>query len=153
MVKKLNINKKILIPIIFTAVLMLVATGIVLLAGMSGFAINTTANSTFGEKQISIDAIKVLNNSTEDIYEYNGTTYSYLEGYVQNNNKYDAFNVKMNATAYDEYGNIVATNDSVYLQSKNIPGESETLFYVDFPDQDNKITRIEVNVVDAKAKL
>ena len=153
MAKKLNINKKILIPIIFLIALMLIATGTVILAGMSGFAINTTANSTFGQKQISIDAINILNNSTEDIYEYNDTTYSYLEGYVKNNNKYDAFNVRMNATAYDEYGNVVATNDSIYLETKNIPGESETLFYVDFPDQDNKITRIEVNVVDAKAEL
>ena len=153
MAKKLNINKKILIPIIFLIALMLIATGTVILAGMSGFAINTTANSTFGQKQISIDAINILNNSTEDIYEYNDTTYSYLEGYVKNNNKYDAFNVRMNATAYDEYGNVVATNDSIYLETKNIPGESETLFYDDFPDQDNKITRIEVNVVDAKAEL
>ena len=153
MAKKLNINKKILIPIIFVVALMLTAAGIVLLAGMSGFAINTTANSTFGEKKISIDAINVLNNSTMDTYEYNGTQYSYLEGYVRNNNKFDAFNVKMNATAYDEYSDVVATNDSIYLQSKNIPGEGETLFYVDFPDTDNKIVRIEVDVVDAKAKL
>lgn len=153
MIKKLNINKKILIPIIFLIALMLTATGTVILAGMSGFAINTTTNSTFGEKQISIDAINVLNNSTMDTYEYNGTHYSYLEGYVQNNNKFDAFNVKMNATAYDEYGNIVATNDSIYLESKNIPGEGETLFYVDFPDPENKTVKIEVNVVDAKAEL
>ena len=153
MAKKLNINKKILIPIIFTVVAILAITGTVLLAGMSGFAINTTANSTWGEKQISIDAINVLNNSTEDTYEYNGTTYSYLEGYVQNNNKYDAFNVKMNATAYDKYGNIVATNDTVYLDTKNIPAGSETLFYVEFPDPDNETVRIEVNVVDAKAEL
>lgn len=153
MIKKSDVDKKILIPIVFTAGLMLAATGAVLLAGMSGFAINTTANNTFGEKQISIDVIHVLNNSTEDTYEYNGTTYSYLKGHVQNNNEYDAFNVEMNATAYDQYGNIVATNDTVYLQSKNIPAGSETMFYVDFPDQDKKITRIEVNVVDAKAEL
>ena len=153
MIKKPDINKKILIPIIFLVALMLAATGTVILAGMSGFAINTTANSTFGEKQISIDAINVLNNSTQDTYEYNGTTYSYLEGYVQNNNEYDAFNVEMNATAYDEYGNVVATNDSIYLQSKNIPAGSETYFFVNFHDQDNKTVRIEVNVLNAKSKL
>ena len=153
MIKKLNINKKIFIPIIFVVALMLAATGIVLLAGMSGFAINTTANSTFGEKQISIDDINVLNNSTQDTYEYNGTNYTYLTGYVQNNNPYDAFNVKMNATAYDEYGNVVATNDSIYLESKNIPGKGESYFGVSFPDQDSKITKIEAHVVDAKAKL
>ena len=153
MAKKLNLNKKILIPIIFVIVLMLAATGAVLLAGMSGFAVNTTSNSTWGEKQISVGAINVLNNSTMDNYEYNGTNYTYIEGYVQNNNNYDAFNVKMNATAYDEYGNIVATNDTVYLQLKNIPGNGETLFYVDFLDPDKKIVRIEVNVVDAKAEL
>ena len=150
MIKKPDINKKILIPIIFTAVLIIAAAGAVLLAGMSGLPINTTANSTFGEKSISIDAVQVLNNSTEDTYKYNGTTYAYLDGYVQNNNEYDVFNVKMNATAYDKYGNVVATNTTVYLATKNIPAGGETEFYTEFPDVDNKITRIEVNVVDAK---
>lgn len=153
MAKKLNFNKKILIPIIFVAALMLAATGAVFLVEMSGFAINTTSNSTWGEKQISIDAITVLNNSTKDIYEYNGTTYSYLKGYVKNNNEYDAFNVKMNSTAYDESGNIIATNDTVYLRFKNIPANGETYFSTVFPDPDKKIVRIEVNVVDAKAEL
>ena len=153
MIKKPDINKKILIPVIFVVFLMLAATGAVFLAGMSGLAINTTANTTFGEKQISINAINVLNNSTQDTFEYNGSQYSYLEGFVKNNNEYDAFNVKLNATAYDEYGNIVATNDTVYLQSKNIPGNSEILFYVEFPDPEKKITRIEVNVADAKSEL
>ena len=153
MAKKLNINKKILIPIIFLISLMLIATGTIILAGMSGFAINTTANSTFGEKQISIGAINVLNNSTEDSYEYNGTTYSYLEGYLHNNNKYDTFNVKMNATAYDEYGNIVATNDTVHMESRNIRENGESYFYVIFHDPDKKIVRIGVNVVDAKAEI
>lgn len=153
MAKKLNFNKKILIPIIFVAALMLAATGAVLLAGMSGFAINTTANSTWGEKQISIDAINVLNNSTMDTYEYNSTSYSYLEGYVQNNNEYDVFNVKMNATAYDEYGNIFANNSTVHIKTGNIPASGESYFYVIYPDPNKKITKIEVNVVDARAEL
>ena len=146
-------NKKILIPIIFTAVLILAAAGVLFLAEKSGLAINTTTNSTWGEKSISIGAINVLNNSTMDTYEYNGTSYSYLDGYVRNNNNYDAFNVKMNATAYDEYGNVIATNDTVYLEPKNIPADSESYFYVDFVDQDKKITRIEVNIIDAKSEL
>ena len=153
MAKKLNFNKKILIPIIFVAALMLAATGAVLLAGISGFAVNTTASTTWGEKQISIGAINVLNNSTMDTYEYNSTSYTYLEGYVQNNNQYEAFNVKMNATAYDEHGNVFAINNSVHIKSKNIPAGGETLFYVIFPDPNKKITRIEVNVVDAKAEF
>jgi hypothetical protein len=153
MAKKLNFNKKILIPIIFVAALMLAATWAVFLAGMSGFAVNTTSNSTWGEKQISIGAITVLNNSTMNTYEYNGTIYTYLEGYVQNNNEYDAFSVKMNATAYDESGNVVATNDTVYLEPKNIPAGGESYFYVDFVDQDSKIRKIEVNVVNAIAEL
>ncbi len=153
MAKKLNFNKKILIPIIFVAALMLAATGAVFLAGMSGFAVNTTSNSTWGEKHISVGAINVLNNSTESSYEHNGTTYSYLIGYVQNNNEYDAFNVKMNATAYDKYGNIVAINDTVFLESKNIPGGSSTRFYVELPDPNNKTVRIDVSLVDAKAEL
>ena len=153
MAKKLNFNKKILIPIIFVAALMLAATGAVFLAEMSGFAVNTTSNSTWGEKQISVGAINVLNNSTMDTYEYNGTTYTYLEGYVQNNNKYDAFNVVMNATAYDGSGNVFATNSTVHIKYKNIPAEGESYFYVIYPDPDKKITRIEVNVMDAKAEF
>ena len=146
-------NKKILIPIIFTAALILAVAGVLFLAEKSGLAINTTPSSTWGEKSISIGAINVLNNSTMDTYEYNDTSYSYLDGYVRNNNNYDAFNVKMNATAYDEYGNVIATNDTVYLEPKNIPAGGESYFYVDFVDQDKKITRIEVNIIDAKSEL
>lgn len=153
MAKKLNFNKKILIPLIFVVALMLAATGIVLLAGTSGFAINTTANSTFGEKIISLDAIHVLNNSTIDTYEYNSTKYSYLEGYVQNNNEYDAFSVVMNSTAYDELGNVFASNSTVHIKYKNIPAGGESYFYVIYPDPDQKITRIEVNVIGAKSEL
>lgn len=153
MAKKLNFNKKILIPIIFVAALMLAATGAVFLAGMSGFAVNTTAGTTWGEKQISVGAINALNNSTMNTYEYNGTTYTYLEGYVQNNNKYDAFDVEMNATAYDKSGNVFATNSTVHIKTGNIPAEGESYFYVIYPDQDKQITRIEVNVINAKSEL
>lgn len=146
-------NKKTLIPLIFIITLILAVAGTVLLAEKSGLTINATASNTFGEKSISIDAINVLNNSTMDTYEYNGTTYTYLEGYVQNNNKYDALHVKMNATAYDQYGNVFANNRTVHINSGNIPAEGVSYFYVIYPDPDKKITRIEVNVIDARAKL
>jgi len=108
-------------------------------------------NGTFGEKTISLESIKVLNNTTTDYYEYNGTNYSYIIGTVQNHNKYDAFKVKMKAIAYNENGKIVATNDTVYLEPKNIPASGQSLFYFEFVDQNKTIVKYDIKVLDAKA--
>jgi len=126
---------------------------ILFVVGISGCTVDTNANNTWGEKNISLNAITVLSNTTEDHFEYNNITYYYMDGYVQNNNKYDAFNVKMNATAYDQYGNIVAINNTVYIAPKNIPARGESYFYVEFLDPDKKIMKCEVNVINAKAEL
>ncbi len=121
------------------------------IVGISGCTVKEAGNGTFGEKTISLDSIKVLNNTTSDRYEYNGTSYFYIEGYVQNNNKWDAFNVKMRAIAYDKDGKIFETNDTVYLDPKNIPGGGKSYFFFGFVDQNETITKYDVKLVDAKA--
>ena len=103
-------------------VILLLLTAIV---AISGCTTKTATNGTFGEKVISKDSILISNNTTADydIYENynNGIEYYYIEGYLENNNPYDAFHVKLNATAYDANGNVFATNDSAYLNPTTIP--------------------------------
>lgn len=129
----------------------LIISLLLIVIGVSGCTMKEGETSTFGEKTISLESIKVLNNTTTDYYEYNGTNYSYIMGTVQNRNRYDAFKVKMKAIAYDEDGEIVATNETVYLEPKNIPASGQSLFYFEFVDQNKKIVKYDVKVVDAKA--
>lgn len=122
---------------------------------ISGCTTKTAPNGTFGEKTISINSIYLSNNTTSDIYNDtdNGIEYFYIDGYLVNNNSYDAFNVKIIATAYDANGNIVATNDSAYLNPSSIPGKGASEFYIDFPDNNNNIVRYDVKIVNATATL
>jgi hypothetical protein len=125
------------------------------IVGISGCTTKTTNNGTFGEKSISIDSIFISNNTTAGTYNNsdNGSEYYYIDGYLENNNSYDAFNVKVNATAYDANGTVVATNDSVYLNPTSIPGNGASEFYMDFPDSNNNIVRYDVKVVYATGTL
>ncbi len=109
----------------------------------------------FGEKSISIDSIFISNNTTSDTYNDtdNGSEYYYIDGYLENNNSDDAFHVKVNATAYDANGNVVATNDSVYLNPTTIPAKGVSEFYVDFPDNSNNIVRYDLKIVSATGTL
>lgn len=121
---------------------------------ISGCTTKTATNGTFGEKEISLNSILISNNTTSDRYTTdNGSVYYYIEGYVINNNKYDAFHVKINATAFDVNGNVVATNDSVYLNPNSIPGNGVSYFYFEFPDPNNSIVRYDVKLVDASGTL
>lgn len=131
-------NKKILILLLL------------IVAGSSGCTIKPTSDGTWGEKTISLDKIKVLNNTTSDNDEYEGINYFYIEGYVQNNNKWNAFKVKMKATAYDKNGKVVAVNDTVYLDPKSIPASGQSYFNFLFIDQNRTIKRYDVELVDAK---
>ena len=105
------------------------------------------------KRYISINSIYISNNSTAGNYTYNGTEYYYIEGYLVNNNSYEAFNVKVNAIAYDANGNVVATNDSAYLDPVSIPANGVSYFYVDFNDPNQKIVRYDVKVVNATGTL
>ena len=131
-------------------VILLLLTGII---AISGCTTKTATNGTFGEKTISLDSILISNNTTADTFNYNGTEYYYIDGYLLNNNSNDAFQVKVNATAYDAKGNVIATNDSAYLNPTTIPAKGLSEFYVAFNDTNKKIVRYDVKVVDAKANL
>ena len=120
---------------------------------ISGCTTKTASNGTFGEKYVSLDSISISNNTTAEHYDYNGTNYYYIEGYLINNNKYDAFHVKLNATTYDTNGNVVATNNSAYLESNSIPANGISYFYVEFQDPNNIMVRYDVKVVDAKGTI
>jgi uncharacterized membrane protein len=125
------------------------------IVGISGCTTKTATNGTFGEKTVSINSILISNNTTADTYNDtdNGTEYYYIDGYLENKNSNDAFNVKVNATAYDANGNVVATNNSAYLNPPTIPAKGVSEFYVEFPDTNNNIVRYDVKIVDATGTL
>jgi len=120
---------------------------------ISGCTTKTAANGTFGEKVISVDSIYLSNNSTTGNYTYNGTEYYYIEGYLVNNNSYEAFHVTVNSTVYDANGNVIATNDSAYLDPVSIPSNGVSYFYVEFNDSSQKIVKNQINVVNATGTL
>ena len=59
----------------------------------------------------------------------------------------------VNSTAYDANGNVVATNDSAYLNPVSIPGNGVSYFYVEFNDSSQKIAKYQINVVNATGTL
>ena len=120
---------------------------------VSGCTTKTATNGTFGERSISLNSISISNNTTADSYTDNGTEFYYIDGYLINNNSYDAFNVKIIATAYDANDNVVATNDSAYLNPSSIPAKGAIEFYVDFPESNNNIVRYDVKIVNATGTL
>ena len=120
---------------------------------ISGCTTKTATNGTFGQKIISLNSISLSNNTTVGNYTYNGTKYYYIKGYLINNNQYDAFNVKVNSTAYDTQGDVVATNNSPYLEPVSIPGNGISTFYATFNDSNNSIVRYDVKIVSATGTL
>lgn len=122
---------------------------------ISGCTTKTATNGTFGEKSVSINSIFIANNTTSGTYNDsdNGNEYYYIDGYLENNNSNDAFNVKVNATAYDSKGNVVATNDTAYLYQTPIPAKGVSEFYVDFPNPNNNIVKYEIKIVDASGTI
>lgn len=126
---------------------------IVCIISSSGCLNTNKTNKTWGQKDISLDAIKVSNNITADYYESdNGTIYYYIEGYLQNTNLIDALDVKLKVTFYDSKGNVVAINSTPYLYPKNIPAKGNSSFYVEFPDPDKKIFTYKVEILSARAE-
>jgi hypothetical protein len=129
-------------------ILILLLLGIV---SISGCIDNTKANSTWGEKKISLDAITISNNTTGNRSETNDSRY-YVYGYMDNDNPYEALNVKINVTTYTSNGTVFAVNDTPYLNPVNIPGNGQSYFYARFSDPDKKIVRYDVKILDAKAE-
>lgn len=124
---------------------------ITVIISISGCTTKEATNGTFGEKTISINNITIVDNVTADHHEYNGTNYYHVTGYLKNNNKYDAFNLKMKATTFDADGNVVAVNDTVYLNPKVLPAQGECFFGFRFVDNDNRIVRYELELISADA--
>ncbi len=131
-----------------TAILLLLAITV----SISGCTTKEAANGTFGEKPVSINNITIVDNVTAEHSEYNGTNYYYVTGYLKNNNIYDAFNLKMKATTFDAEGNVVAVNETVYLNPKVIPAEGEAFFGFKFIDNDNRIARYELQLISVDAE-
>ena len=137
----------------FRQSIMIIILLLTIIVAISGCTTKTATNGTFGEKSISIDSIYLSNNSTTGNYTYNGTEYYYIEGYLVNNNSYEAFHVTVNSIAYDANGNVIATNDSVYLNPVSVPSNGVSYFLVEFNDTSQKIVRYEVKVVNATGTL
>jgi hypothetical protein len=130
-------------------ILMLIAV-IVSISGC--ITTKTASNGTFGEKTVSINNITIVNNVNASTYEYNGTNYYYIDGFLKNNNKYDAFNLKMKATVYDANNNVLGVNDTPYLSPKVIPAGGESEFYFEFSDPNNQTVRYDLQLISVKAE-
>jgi hypothetical protein len=128
---------------------------IITIIAVSGCTTKTATNGTFGEKYISINSILISNNTTANISNdtNTGDKFYYIKGYLENNNSNDVFKVKINATAYDANGNVVATNNSAYIGPPTIPAKGVSEFYVDFPDNNNNIVSYDVKIIDATGSL
>lgn len=122
---------------------------------ISGCTTKTASNGTFGEKIVYVNSIYLSNNTTTDVYTNTNTgiQYYYIKGNLINDNSNDVIKVKMIATAYDTNGNVVATNDSPYLNPSSIPAKGYSEFYVDFPDSDNNIVKYDVKILSASGTL
>lgn len=109
-------------------------------------------NNTWGEKNISLDAIKMSNNTTGNYTsDVNSSTY-YVYGWINNYNSLDAFNVKIKVITYDSKGKVVAMNNTPIIQPVNIASKGSSEFYAEFPDPNKRIVKFKVEVVDAKAE-
>jgi hypothetical protein len=124
---------------------------VVMVLANSGCIENTKANSTWGEKKISMDAIKVSNNTVGNHSEQDKSVY-YVSGYITNQNPIEAINVKLKVTTYYSNGTVFAVNNTPYLEPKNIPANGQSYFYVLFTDPDNKIVRFNVDIVNANGE-
>jgi hypothetical protein len=130
------------------AIILFLFIGIVL---GSGCIENTKANSTWGEKKISMDAIKVSQNTTGDRSETNESKY-YVYGYIENDNPFEAVNLKMKINTYYVNGTVFAVNTTPNISPKNIPGKGSSFFYSRFYDPDQKIHNFTVEILSAKAE-
>lgn len=125
---------------------------LIIIISISGCIENTQSNSTWGEKKISIDAIKVSNNTVGNRSEQNDTIY-YVSGYVFNQNPFEALDPKITVTTYYANGTVFAVNDTPYVNPKNLPANDKSYFYARFEDPDKKIAKFEVKVLGAKGEL
>ncbi len=131
------------------AVLLLFAV----IVSVSGCTSKTATNGTFGEKTISLSNMSIVNNVTNGSYEYNGTDYYYIDGFVKNNNAIDAFDLKMKATIYDVNNSVIAVNGTPYYYSKGpVPAGGEMEFYFQFNDPNNQTVSYSLQLLNVSAQ-
>lgn len=124
---------------------------IILIVSSSGCIENTKVNSTWGEKKLSLDAIKISNSTVGNRSEQNDSIY-YVSGYISNNNSFEALNPKIQIATYYANGTVFAVNDTPYLDPQNIPGTGKSYFYARFEDPNKQISRFEVKILSAKGQ-
>jgi len=134
-------NKRTIVIIFLLTVGLIINTG----------CIENKVTNTWGEKNISIDALKVSDTTKGVRNERNDSIY-YVYGNITNQNPYDAFKVKINITVYYSNGTIFAVNQTPYLNPKSIPAKGNSYFYARFVDPTKQIARYEVKILDAKAE-
>jgi len=131
------------------AVLLLFAV----IVSVSGCTSKTAANGTFGEKSISLSNMAIVDNVTNGSYQDNGTNYYYIDGFVKNNNVYDAFNLQMKATSYDINNTVIAVNDTPYYYSNGpVPAGGESEFYFEFNDPSNQTDHYSLQLINVSAQ-
>ena len=136
-------GKKLSAIFIFSLILIILAN--------SGCIDNTKANNTWGEKKISMDAIKVSNDTVGNRSENNNSLY-YVSGDITNQNAFEALDVNIKVTTYYSNGTVYAVNETPYLDPKNIPANGKSYFYAPFDDPDKKIAKFEVKILSAKGE-
>jgi len=124
---------------------------ILLALASSGCIDNTKSNSTWGEKKISLDTIKVSDDTVGNRNENNDSIY-YVSGYITNQNSFEALDPEINVITYYSNGTVFAVNDTHYIDPKNIPANGKSYFYARFEDPDKKIAKFEVKVISAKGE-
>ncbi|MCC7551744.1 MAG: hypothetical protein KO316_09720 [Methanobacterium sp.] len=133
-------------------IIMIIISIFIIITGNSGCIQDNPTNNTWGEKKISIDAIKVSNNTTWNRSETNESQY-YVYGYLYNDNQFEALDPKIKITTYYANGTVFAFNDTPYIDPKNLPAKGSSRFYARFYDPDKKITNFTVEVLNAKGEL
>lgn len=131
----------------FNKSIIIILSFLIIIISISGCTNKNATNGTFGEKTVSLNTFKI------DIIdaEHHDSVF-YIDGNITNNNGFDALDVEMEATAYDENGTVIAVNKTPYIDPKNIPAQSVSYFYFEFNDPDNKIVKYEVKIISAQSK-
>ena len=123
------------------------------IVSISGCTSKTAPNGTFGEKTISLSNMAIVDNVTNGSYQYNGTNYYYIDGFVKNNNVYDAYDLQMKATIYDANNTVIAVNDTPYYYSNGpVPAGGEMEFYFEFNDPNNQTDHYSLQLISVSAQ-
>jgi len=117
----------------------------------SGCIENTKVNSTWGEKILSLDSLKISNSTVGNRSEENESIY-YVSGSISNKNSFEALDPKIQITTYYANGTVFAVNDTPYLNPQNIPATGKSNFYAKFEDPDKQIAKFEVKILSAEGQ-